>query len=69
MHILRDYLQNIYETTQRGDAREESYDENIPESLKFELLMVMHFYQIGQLRKSEGLAEAVRRGLREPLSS
>ena len=32
-------------------------------SEQFELLMLMHFYQIGQLRKSEGLAEAVRRGL------
>jgi hypothetical protein len=32
-----------------------------------ELLALLHLYQIGQLRKSAGLAEAVRRGLRTPL--
>jgi hypothetical protein len=36
-------------------------------SEQFELLVLMHSYQIGQLRKSEALAEAVRRGLQEPL--
>ena len=36
---------------------------------QFELMTLMHIYQIGQLRKSEGLAEAVRRGLRQPLAS
>ncbi len=35
----------------------------------FELLVLIHLYQIGMLRKSEGLAEAVRRGLRKPLAS
>ena len=34
---------------------------------KFELLVFIHLYQIGQILKSEGLAEAVRRDLREPL--
>ena len=33
-----------------------------------ELASLLYLYQIGQLRKSEGLAEAVRRGLRQPLS-
>lgn len=32
-----------------------------------ELMTLMQIYQVGQLRKSEALAEAVRRGLREPL--
>jgi len=36
---------------------------------QFELLVLMHLYQIGQLRKSEGLAEVVQRGLRKPLPS
>ncbi|MDM8540183.1 hypothetical protein QUF90_03765 [Desulfococcaceae bacterium HSG9] len=35
---------------------------------QFELLMLIHIYQIGLLRKSESLAEAVRRDLRKPLS-
>lgn len=34
---------------------------------EFELLTLLNLYRIGQFRKSEGLAEAVRRGLRSPL--
>lgn len=33
---------------------------------RLELMALMQIYQLGQLRKSEGLAEAVRRGLRKP---
>lgn len=33
-----------------------------------ELAMLMQFYQAGQLMKAGGLVEAVRRGLRKPLS-
>jgi hypothetical protein len=36
---------------------------------QFELLSLIHLYQIGQVRKSQGLAEAVRRALREPMLS
>jgi hypothetical protein len=35
-------------------------------SEQFELLVLIHHYQIEHLRKSEGLAEAVRRGLQAP---
>jgi hypothetical protein len=34
-----------------------------------ELDMLLHFYQTGQLLKASALAEAVQRGLREPLAS
>ncbi|MGH7493082.1 MAG: hypothetical protein ACREOO_11880 [bacterium] len=34
---------------------------------RYELLALMQIYQLGQLRKSEALAEVVRRGLRKPL--
>lgn len=34
---------------------------------RYELMALMQIYQNGQLRKSEALAEAVRRGLRTPL--
>lgn len=34
---------------------------------RYELLALLQIYRLGQLRKSEGLAEAVRRGLRQPL--
>lgn len=36
---------------------------------QFELLVLVHLYQIGQLRKSQGLAEIRRRGLPHPFSS
>jgi len=36
---------------------------------RYELLTLLRIYQIGLLRKSEALAEAVRRGLRKPLSA
>ncbi|MBS3025707.1 MAG: hypothetical protein HCA25_01045 [Dolichospermum sp. DET50] len=46
---------------------------NLPESLaasveRYELLILISLYQMGQLRKSEGLAEAVKRGIKTPLS-
>lgn len=42
--------------------------EALTEDERTELLALLHIYQTGQLRKSEGLAEAVRRGLRDPTS-
>ena len=41
----------------------------LTEAERTELLALLHPYQAGQLWKSEGLAKAVRRGLRFPLSS
>jgi hypothetical protein len=34
---------------------------------RYELLALLQIYQLGQLRKSGALAEAVQRGLRTPL--
>ncbi len=34
---------------------------------RYELLLLLQLYQIGQLHKAEALAESVKRGLREPL--
>ncbi len=34
---------------------------------RLELAALLQIYQLGQLRKSEGLSEAVQRGLRQPL--
>lgn len=42
---------------------------SLTEVERFELLSLLQIYQLGQLRKSEALAEAVRRGLRKPLAS
>jgi len=41
----------------------------LTEAERYELLTLLKIYQLGQLRKSEALAEAVGRGLRESLSS
>jgi hypothetical protein len=41
--------------------------DGLTEAERLELLSLLQLYQAGQLRKSEGLAEAVRRGLRPPL--
>ena len=58
-----DPVQNdrLAELQTRGKA------DGLTEAERVELLSLLHLYQVGQLRKSEGLAEAVRRGLRPPL--
>ena len=42
---------------------------SLSEVERYELLALLQIYQLGQLRKSEALAEAVGRGLRPPLSA
>jgi len=61
--LKMDPVQNerLAELQARGKA------EGLTEAERAELLALLHIYQTGQLRKSEGLAEAVRRGLRPPL--
>ena len=48
--------------------QEKGKQSGLTEAERYELLTLLHIYQIGQLRKSEALVEAVRRGLRPPLS-
>lgn len=48
--------------------QEKGKESNLTDAERFELLTLLHIYQIGQLRKSEALVEAARRGLRSPLS-
>jgi hypothetical protein len=40
----------------------------LTEPERYELLALLQIYQLGQLRKSEAIAEAVERGLLEPLA-
>ena len=42
--------------------------ENLTEPERYELLSLLQIYQLGQLRQAQALAEAVRRGLKEPLT-
>jgi hypothetical protein len=52
-----------------GNLQEKGKNGALSASEQFELLVLIHQYQLEQLRKSEGLAEAVRRGLQAPLPS
>lgn len=54
--------QRLGELQQRGKAM------GLTEAERYELLALLQIYQLGQLRKSEALAEAVQRNLRPPLS-
>ncbi len=61
MHPIQN--QRLGELQEKGKALGLTIDE------RYELMALIQIYQLGQLRKSEGMAEAVRRGLRPPLSA
>jgi hypothetical protein len=50
-----------------GELQAKGKAEGLSADERYELLALLRIYQIGQLRKSEALAEAVQRGLRKPL--
>jgi hypothetical protein len=52
-----------------GDLQTKGKTERLTEAERYELLALLQIYQLGQLRKSEALAEAVHRGLCEVLPS
>jgi hypothetical protein len=51
-----------------GDLQTNGKVTRLTEAERYELLALLHIYQLGQIRKSAALAEAVKRGLLEPLS-
>ncbi|MGM3306752.1 hypothetical protein ACSQ6I_12400 [Anabaena sp. WFMT] len=50
-----------------GELQAKGKNTGLTENERYELLVLMSIYQIGQLRKSEGLAEAVKRKIINPL--
>ncbi|SKB12461.1 conserved hypothetical protein [Planktothrix sp. PCC 11201] len=50
-----------------GELQAQGKNTGLTEAEGYELLVLISIYQMGQLRKSTALAEAVKRGLREPL--
>jgi hypothetical protein len=52
-----------------GDLQAKGKAAGLTDAERYELLALLQIYQLGQLRKSEALAEAFHRGLREPLSA
>jgi hypothetical protein len=51
-----------------GELQAKGKNTGLTAGERYELLILMSLYQMGQLRKSEGLAEAVKRGIKTPLS-
>lgn len=52
-----------------GELQARGKVNGLTEAEEMELKALLHLYQVGQIRKSKSLAEAVRRGLRAPLKS
>lgn len=50
-----------------SELLDKQQSDNLTSAEQFELKTLQRIYEIGLIRKSEALAEAVKRGLREPL--
>ncbi len=59
---------DVAQNERLGELQVRGKENGLTEAERVELLGLLHLYQVGQVRKSEGLAEAVRRGLRPPLT-
>ena len=66
---LADAKMDLIQNQRLGALQEKGKTSGLTAEERYELMALMQIYQIGQLRKSEGMAEAVRRGLRPPLSA
>jgi hypothetical protein len=59
---------NEVQNQRLGDLQYKGKTAGLTDAERYELLALLQIYQLGQLRKSEALTEAIRRRLREPLS-
>jgi hypothetical protein len=59
---------DAFQNQRLGELQQRGKTAGLTEAERYELLALLQIYQLGQLRKSEALAEAVQRGLRSPLS-
>ncbi len=66
---LADAKMDANQNERLGRLQAKGKTTGLTEAERYELLALMQIYQIGQLKKSEALAEVVKRGLRKPLSS
>ncbi len=64
---LADSKMDVIQNERLGQLQAKGKSVGLNMAERYELLALIRIYQIGQLRKSEGLAEAVKRGLRQPL--
>ena len=59
---------DVVQNQRLGELQAKGKNTGLTAGERYELLILMSLYQMGQLRKSEGLAEAVKRGIKTPLS-
>ena len=64
---LANLKMDVVQNQRLGELQAKGKNTGLTEAEGYELLVLMSIYQMGQLRKSMALAEAVRRGLRKPL--
>jgi hypothetical protein len=66
---LADSKMDVQQNQRLGDLQSKGKTLGLSAAERYELMALLQIYQLGQLRKSEALAEAVSRGLRAPLSA
>jgi hypothetical protein len=66
--VLANSKMDAVQNQRLGELQQRGKTTGLSEAERYELLALLQIYQLGQLRKSEALAEAVQRGLRSPLS-
>jgi len=64
---LANLKMDVFQNQRLGDLQTKGKITGLTEAEGYELFVLMSIYQMGQLKKSIALAEAVKRGLREPL--
>ncbi len=67
--VLAEVRMDEAQSQRLGELQAQGKTVGLSELERYELLALLQISQLGQLRKSEALAEAVQRGLREPLSA
>jgi hypothetical protein len=65
---LANLKMDVVQNQRLGELQAKGKNTGLTAGERYELLFLMSLYQMGQLRKSEGLAEAVKRGIKTPLS-
>ena len=65
---LANLKMDVVQNQRLGELQAKGKNTGLTAGERYELLILMSLYHMGQLRKSEGLAEAVKRGIKTPLS-
>lgn len=66
---LADLKMEASQNHRLGELQAQGKAQTLNQLEEIELSVLLQIYQLGQLRKSEGLSEVVRRGLKQPLAA